>query len=74
MSHKARHLQILEESKKEEYNFDKPSKIKGRIVQIQDARYDETRQQANLYAISIGKEAPNKLSYEKDHKNILKIK
>ena len=68
MSRKARHLQFLEESKKDEYNFDKPSKIKNRIIEIQDARYDEARQQANCYAMSIGKEPPNKLSYEKGGK------
>jgi len=65
MSSKLRHLQILEDSKKDEYNFNKPSKIKNRIIQIQDARYDESRQQANNYAISMGKKPPNKLSYEK---------
>ena len=65
MSSKSRHLQILEDSKKDEYNFNKPSKIKNRIIQIQDARYDESRQQANNYAISMGQKPPNKLSYEK---------
>jgi len=51
MSRKARHLLILEDSKKEMYNFDKPSKIKSRIFQIIDTRYNEIRNQANLYAI-----------------------
>jgi len=65
MSHKARHLLVLEESKKTEFNLDKPSKIKNRIKRIEDARYDEGRQQANLYAISLHAVPPNKLSYEK---------
>lgn len=73
MNHKARHLQFLEESKKDDNTFynltknlqDKQSKIKNRINQIQDARYDEAREKANLYAISMGKEPPNKLSYQK---------
>lgn len=65
MSTKARHLQILEDSKKDEYNLNRTSKIKDRIIQIQDARYDEARQQANNYAISMGQNPPNKLSYEK---------
>lgn len=68
MSRKARHLQVLEESKKEEYNSDKPSKIKTRLEIIQDSRHDDARQQANLYALSLGKPAPNKLSYEKGGK------
>lgn len=63
MKHKPRHLQFLEESKKD--LNDNTSKIKSRIYQIQDARYDEAREKANLYAISIGKEPPNKLSYER---------
>ena len=62
MSRKARHLIVLEESNMKEY---KPSKIKSSIKSIQDARYDETKHQANLYAISLGYEPPNKLSYEK---------
>jgi len=69
MSRKARHLQVLEESKKDEFNLDKPSKIKSQLERIQDSRYDEARQQANLYAMSMGvKELPNKLSYEKGGK------
>lgn len=76
---KARHLQFLEESKNYDYNLsncskqtlqDKPSKIISRILQIQDARYDESRKQANFYAISMGKEPPNKLSYEKNYNHI----
>lgn len=68
MSRKARHLQVLEESKKEEYNSDKPSKIKTRLEIIQDSRHDDARKQANLYALSLGQPAPNKLSYEKGGK------
>jgi hypothetical protein len=65
MSRKARHLQILEESKKEEYNLDKPSKALASISKIQDARYDEARAQANAYAASLGLKAPNLYSYER---------
>ena len=68
MSRKARHLQVLEESKKEEYALDKPSKVKSRIEKIQDARDDPAKMQANLYAISLGVHPPNKLSYEKGGK------
>lgn len=69
MSRKARHLLVLEESKKEEFNLDKPSKIKSRFENVQDARYDEARQQANIFAKSMGIEIPpNKLSYEKGGK------
>lgn len=65
MSRKARHLQILEESKKEEYNLDKPSKIRSSISKIEDARLDQARAQANAYAASVGLKAPNLYSYEK---------
>jgi len=80
MSREQIHLPFLEESKKEEYNFydfhdcvkkslhNKPSKKKQILNKIKDARYDEARQQANLYAMSMGKEPPNKLSYEKEIK------
>lgn len=54
MSRKPRHLQVLEEAK--------ALKIKSQdLLSI----YDEAKKQANIYAISIGKEPPNKLSYEK---------
>jgi len=65
MSRKARHLQVMEESRKEEYNLDKSSKTKSRVEKIEDARHDPARMQANLYAVSLGLQAPNKLSYEK---------
>jgi hypothetical protein len=68
MSRKARHLQAIKDSQKEEYNIEKPSKTKTRLEIIQDARHDDARQQANLYALSLGKPAPNKLSYEKGGK------
>lgn len=63
MSHKARHLLVLEESKMDEF---KVSKTKSRIKSIQDARNDESKYQANLYAMSLGYNPPNKLSYEKN--------
>lgn len=63
MSRKARHLQILEDSKKEEYNINKPTKIR---TTIQDTRNDYAREQANLYAKSLGYSAPNAMSYEKN--------
>lgn len=50
---KARHLQVLEDSKKKEFNLDKPSKI----------TIDEAKHQANVYAMSINpsiRELPNK--------------
>lgn len=66
MSRKARHLQVLEDSKNTEYNLDKPSRVKTSLLgTIKDARDDEFKTQANLYAASLGKPAPNKLSYEK---------
>ena len=72
MSRKARHLQVIEDAKKEDYNSvplpDKPSKIKSRLEIIEDARHDEGRIQANLYAASLGLKPPNKLSYEKGGK------
>ena len=63
MSYKARHLLVLEESKMDEFKI---SKIKSRIKSIKDARNDETKYQANLYAMSLGYNPPNKLSYEKN--------
>lgn len=65
MSRKARHLQVLEDSKNTEYELDRPSKLKSSILgTIKDARDDEFKRQANLYAASLGKPAPNKLKYE----------
>lgn len=65
MSRKARHLQLLEDSKRPEYNIDKPSKVKGVTSTIEDARYDEARERANMYAKSLNMPAPNMMSYEK---------
>lgn len=72
MSRKARHLKILEDSKKFEYNWDKPSKKKASLIKIiQESRDDEHKRQANLYAKSLNCEPPNKLRYETncDNKN-----
>ena len=66
MSRKARHLQVLEDSKNTEYNSEQPSRIKTSLLgTIKDARDDEFKRQANLYAVSLDKTQPNKLSYEK---------
>jgi hypothetical protein len=65
MSRKARHLQILEDSKKYEYNLDKPSKKRTLLIKIvQDSRDDQHKHEANLYGISLGFKPPNKMSYE----------
>lgn len=67
MSRKARHLQVLDDSKNIEYNSEQPSKKKSSLLEIiKDARDDEFKRQANLYATSLGKPAPNKLKYESE--------
>lgn len=72
---KARHLQVLEDSKNTEYNLERPSKMKTSLLgTIKDTRDDEFKMQANLYAASLGKPQPNKLSYEKGGKRISKTK
>lgn len=69
MSRKPRHLMVLEEAKKEEYNLDKPGKVKTSLISIvQGARDDEQKELANIYAKSLGLEPPNKMSYEKGGK------
>jgi len=65
MSRKAKHLQAIEESKKEEYNLDKSSITRSSISKIKDARHDEARAQANAYAASLSLKPPNIYSYEK---------
>lgn len=73
MSRKPRHLMVLEEAKKEEYNLDKPSKIKSSLIStVQGARDDEQKELANMYAKSLGLEPPNKMSYEKGGKRTRK--
>jgi hypothetical protein len=69
MSRKARHLQVLEDSKSTEYNLEQPSRMKTSLLgTIKDTRDDEFKRQANLYAASLGQQQPNKLSYEKGGK------
>lgn len=66
MSRKSRHLCILEDSKKEEFNFDKPSKTPSKLrTIIHNSREDDYKMTCNLYAVSMGYAPPNKLSYEK---------
>jgi len=75
MSRKARHLQVLEDSKNMEYILDRPSKMKTSLLgTIKDTRDDEFKRQANIYAASLGQQEPNKLSYEKGGKQSARSK
>ncbi len=54
MFRKPIHLQLLEESRKNKYNLDEPSKTKMKLVtSINNARNDEHKNIANTYAISL---------------------
>jgi hypothetical protein len=53
-------------SKKEELNIDKSSKTSSKLRRIiNDSREDTYKRSCNLYALSMGYQPPNKLSYEK---------
>lgn len=53
-------------SKTEESNLDKSSKISSKLRRIiNDSREDTYKRSCNLYALSMGYQPPNKLSYEK---------
>ena len=66
MPRKARHLYILDDSKKKEFNIDNlKKKITNLRTIIKDARDDNYKTTCNLYAISMGYPPPNILSYEK---------
>jgi len=53
-------------SKTEESNLDKSSKTSSKLRRIiNDSREDNYKILSNLYALSLGYNPPNKLSYEK---------
>lgn len=68
MPRKARHLEMIEESKKINQ---KPNEVQKMRKMIANARDDEFKMNSNLYAKSLGYNPPNVLSYEiKPSKNI----
>ena len=64
MKYKARHLQILEDMRINNYKAKKTKANSLREI-IKNARDDEFKKVANAYAISLGLPPPNVLSYEK---------
>lgn len=68
MPRKARHMEVLEDSKKEEFRLDKDCKKERKNIRniVSDSREDEYKMNLNLLAISYGYPPPNVLSYQKN--------
>lgn len=64
MMRKHRYLYVLEDSKKHDLDFEKPSKTTSKIRNIvKTVREDTHKISYNLYAISLGYDPPNILTY-----------